>query len=98
MDMLSEEVALQEGDYLLYFSAGWIKFAGQDEHFFFQIIKLFSFTWHHDRIILNIVFVDQSSKLDFRIYWPEFFFAKVTGPNQFSLAVGHRTTAKVDDC
>jgi hypothetical protein len=24
--------------------------------------------------------------------------AKVTGPNQFSLAVGHRTTAKVDDC
>jgi hypothetical protein len=23
--------------------------------------------------------------------------AKVTGPNQFSLAVGHRTTAKVDD-
>jgi len=24
-------------------------------------------------------------------------FAKVTGPNQFSLAVGHRTTAKVDD-
>jgi len=22
--------------------------------------------------------------------------AKVTGPNQFSLAVGHRTTAKVD--
>ena len=24
--------------------------------------------------------------------------AKVTGPNQFSLAVGHQTTAKVDDC
>ena len=24
--------------------------------------------------------------------------ANVTGPNQFSLAVGHRTTAKVDDC
>jgi len=24
--------------------------------------------------------------------------AKVTGPNKFSLAVGHRTTAKVDDC
>jgi len=24
--------------------------------------------------------------------------AKVTGPNQFLLAVGHRTTAKVDDC
>ena len=24
--------------------------------------------------------------------------AKVTGPNQFSLAVGHRTTAKVNDC
>jgi len=24
--------------------------------------------------------------------------AKVTGPNQFSLAVCHRTTAKVDDC
>ena len=23
--------------------------------------------------------------------------AKVTGPNQFSLAMGHRTTAKVDD-
>jgi len=23
--------------------------------------------------------------------------AKVTGPNQFSLAVGHWTTAKVDD-
>ena len=23
--------------------------------------------------------------------------AKVTGPNQFSLAVGYRTTAKVDD-
>jgi hypothetical protein len=23
--------------------------------------------------------------------------AKVTSPNQFSLAVGHRTTAKVDD-
>jgi len=23
---------------------------------------------------------------------------KVTGPNQFSLAAGHRTTAKVDDC
>jgi hypothetical protein len=51
----------------------------------------------------------QSSKLDFQIYWPENFkirifnrfywknLAKVTGPNQFSLAVGHRTTAKVDD-
>ena len=49
-------------------------------------------------------------EIDFRIYWPEnskleylyrFYrkkFAKVTGPNQFSLAVGHRTTAKVDDC
>jgi hypothetical protein len=24
--------------------------------------------------------------------------AKVTGPNQFSLAVGHQTSAKVDDC
>jgi len=24
--------------------------------------------------------------------------AKSTGPNQFSLAVGHWTTAKVDDC
>ena len=24
--------------------------------------------------------------------------AKVTGRNQFSLAMGHRTTAKVDDC
>jgi len=24
--------------------------------------------------------------------------AKVTGPNQFSLAVGHQTTATVDDC
>jgi hypothetical protein len=24
--------------------------------------------------------------------------AKATGPNQFSLAVGHRATAKVDDC
>jgi hypothetical protein len=52
----------------------------------------------------------QSSKLDFRIYWPENFkirifiyivlkkLEKVTDPNQFSLAVGHRTTAKVDDC
>ena len=51
----------------------------------------------------------QSSKLDFRIYWPENFkidriyrfywknLAKVTGPNQFWLAVGHRTTAKVND-
>ena len=24
--------------------------------------------------------------------------AKITGPNQFSLGVGHWTTAKVDDC
>jgi len=24
--------------------------------------------------------------------------AKVTGPNQFSLVKGHRTTANVDDC
>jgi len=24
--------------------------------------------------------------------------AKVTGQNQFSLAMGHQTTAKVDDC
>ena len=24
--------------------------------------------------------------------------AKATGPNQFSLDMGHRTTAKVDDC
>jgi hypothetical protein len=30
-------------------------------------------------------------------YHPE-KLAKVTGPNQFSLTVGHRTTAKVDDC
>jgi hypothetical protein len=31
-----------------------------------------------------------------RFYWKN--LAKVTGPNEFSLAVGHRTTAKVDDC
>jgi hypothetical protein len=29
-------------------------------------------------------------------YWEN--LVKVTGPNQFSLAMGHRTTAKVDDC
>jgi hypothetical protein len=28
----------------------------------------------------------------------EKFWAKVTGPNQFSLAVGYRITAKVNDC
>ena len=63
--------------------------------------------------MINNPTIYQSSKLDFRIYWPENFkirifiyilfrfywkhLAKVTGPNQFSLAVGHRTTAKVDD-
>jgi hypothetical protein len=31
----------------------------------------------------------------YRFYWKK--LAKVTGPNQFSLAVGHRTSAKVDD-
>ena len=37
------------------------------------------------------------SKLEYlyRFYWKN--LAKVTGPNQFSLAMGHRTTAKVDD-
>jgi len=51
----------------------------------------------------------QSSNLDFRIYWLKiskleylyrFYWknlAKVTDPNQFSLAVGHRTTAKIND-
>ena len=40
----------------------------------------------------------KTSKLEYlyRFYWKN--LAKVAGPNQFSLAVGHRTTAKVDDC
>jgi hypothetical protein len=40
----------------------------------------------------------KTSKLEYlyRFYWKN--LVKVTGSNQFSLAVGHRTTAKVDDC
>jgi hypothetical protein len=40
----------------------------------------------------------KTSKLEYlyRFYWKN--LPKVTCSNQFSLAVGHQTTAKVDDC
>ena len=58
-----------------------------------EVLGWIAFIWVHQ---------SQSSKLDLRklqnynIYL-ENFWTKVTGPNQFSQAVGHRTTAKVDD-
>ena len=40
----------------------------------------------------------KTSKLEYLYRLYAKILAKVTGPNQFPLAVGHRTTAKVDDC
>jgi hypothetical protein len=40
----------------------------------------------------------KNSKLEYLYRFYRKNLAKVTGRNQFSLAMGHRTTAKVDDC
>jgi hypothetical protein len=49
------------------------------------------------RFPLESTWLTTSYELEYlyRFYWKK--LAKVTGPNQFSLATGHRTTAKVDD-